>query len=333
MNDKIKKHFPRFLYIFFFLSPILAIKLFIILFLTLNKPKYEWYAYKHKVILTYLKKKLKKTINLYKNKKNEVIPFTEKYPIWVFWWQGEDTMPAICKTCYENIKYYSNGHPVYLLTKDNFKEFINIPDYIIKKVNKKKYSLAFFSDILRMCLLYEHGGLWLDLTVLLTKPIQPFPEICNHLGFWVPKDNGEIIASCFGAKNWIVRENRWVSFCIFSTKNNILPEYVRALFFAWVKKYNILIDYFTVDYMTSIAYDTNSDVRVMIDSVPKNNEKLHDILHRLNLDYEYNETLFNEICEVNDFHKLNWKDEIPEYTKDNKLTNYGYILNNFPPRQ
>ena len=278
-----------------------------------------------------MKKKLRKTINNYKHRQNEVIPFEGKYPIWVFWWNGEENMPQIVKTCYETLKHYSNEHPVHFLTKDNYKDYAYVPDYIIKKVNKNYYSLTHLSDVLRISLLYEHGGLWLDMTVLLTKPIQPLPEICNHLGFWVPKDDGEIIKTCFGAKNWIIREGRWLTFCYYTTKNNLLPDYVRALFFAYIKKYNKLIEYFCFDYFTAIAYDTNADVRVMIDSVPPNNQQIHELYHRLNFNYAYNKELFDDICKNNFFHKLNWKEEFREYTKDGKLTNYGYIINNFPP--
>jgi hypothetical protein len=67
----------------------------------------------------------------------------------------------------------------------------------------------------------------------------------------------------------------------------------------------------------------------MIDSVPENNPKIHEIYHRLNCNCEYNKLLFDEICKDTYFHKLNWKEELKEYTDDNKLTNYGYIINNF----
>ena len=331
MIKKIFRYGLNFIYYIFNFNLIIAIRLYLVSLFKINNKKYEYFKYKHNVILIYLKKKLKKTISKYKNKRNNIVSFNEKYPIWVFWWEGKENLPVICNTCYETIKYFSDGHKINFITKDNYKDFVNIPDYFIKKVEKKRYSLTFFSDVLRMCLLYEHGGLWLDLTVLLTKQLQPLPEICSHLGFWVPKDNGDIIQTCFGAKNWIIREGRWLSFCIYTSKNNLLPEYARELFFEYTRKFNKLIDYFLVDYIISIAYDTNIDIRVMIDSVPDNNPKIHEILHRLNMNYEYNKKLFDEITEKNNFHKLNWKENFYENTEENKLTNYGYIIKNYPP--
>jgi hypothetical protein len=329
MIGKIVKYGLRFLTFIFHFNLFIAIKLFIVPLFFLNKPIYDRNNYKHKVISGYLKRKYRKIIKNFKGKKNAVDPsFANNYPIWFLWWDGEDSMPLIIKTCYQALKINSNGHKINFVTKDNLHTFINLPEYILKKVERKKLSLTHLSDIIRMCLLYEHGGLWLDSTVLLTKPLPPLPEICSHLGFWTPKDDGEIITTCFGAKNWIVREGRWLTFCLYSSEYNILPEFVRALYFAYVKTNNILIDYFIFDYFISIAYETMPEVRVMIDSVPENNPKAHEIHHRLNPNYEYNKVLFDNICTNTFFHKLNWKEEYILYTKNGKLTNYGYIINN-----
>jgi hypothetical protein len=333
MIKKIIRYGLKFLLFIFHFNPLIAIKLFVVPLLTLNEPLYDRNTYKHKVIKGYLKRKLKKTINSFKGRHYEVdSSFTDNYPVWFFWWQGEANMPPVVRTCYNTIKYYSNGHKVNLITKDNFCDFVSLPDFLLKKIEKKIFSLTLFSDILRMCLLYEHGGLWLDSTVLIVKPIPSLPEICTHLGFWSPKDDGKIITTCFGAKNWIIREGKWLAFCIFSSKNNILPDFVRAMFFAYTKKHNILIDYFIIDYFITIAYDTIQDIRIMIDSVPENNPKVHELYHRLNFNFEYNKVLFDEICKNTCFHKLNWKEEFREYTIDNRLTNYGYIISNFPPK-
>jgi hypothetical protein len=315
---------------FFHFNPIIAIKIFAYPVIFHNKPIYELNAHKHKVIKQYIKRRYKKIINSFEGKTNEVDPsFADNYPVWVLRWDGEDSMPPIVKVCYQTLKKFSNGHQINLITKDNYKNYISLPDYIIKKINNKKLSLTHLSDIIRMCLLYEQGGLWLDSTVLLTKPLLPLPEICSRLGFWSPRDDGEIIAECFGAKNWIIREGKWLSFCLYSSKNNLLPEFVRALYFAYIKRYNVLIDYFIIDYFISIAYNTFPEIRKMIDSVPENNPKVHEIHHRLNPNSEYNKDLFDDICANTFFHKLNYKEGYELYTITGKLTTYGYIINNF----
>ena len=333
MVKKITRYCFKFLSFTFNFNFFIAIKLVVVPYLTRNKPEYDRNAYKHKVIKGYLKGKLRKTIYSFKDKLHEVdFSLAENYQVFSLWWQGEEDMPPIVKTCYNTLKYYSNGHKINLITKDNFRDFVNLPDYILKKAKREILSITHLSDIIRMCLLYEHGGLWLDATVLLTGPLPILPPICSNLGFWTPKDDGNILEKCFGARNWIVRENRWLTFCFYLSKNNILAEFVRAMFFSYVKTNNIFVDYFLFDYFIAIAYDTFHDVRVMIDSVPENNPKVHEVYHRLNFNFEYNKALFDEICKDTFFHKLNWKEEAREYTTNNKLTNYGYIINNFPPK-
>jgi len=333
MLKKIFRHLPEFISFFFIFNPLIAFRLFVVPLFSFKKSKYEQFAYKHKSILNYLKRKYFKLISTFKERQNTADPALSKnYPIWTIWWQGAENMPAIVSRCYQTLLHFSNNHNVTLITKENYMNYVHLPEYIIKKAERKKISVTHLSDIIRVCLLYEHGGLWLDSTVLLTRSLAELPESCFKYGFWTPKDDGKILEKCFGAENWIVREGRWLTFCFYMSKNNILAEYVRDLFFNYVKKYNLFIDYFLFDYFISIAYDTNADVRAMIDSVPSNNPKIHEILHRLNLNSEYDKTLFDEICEFNIFHKLNWKEDFCEYTKDNKLTNYGYIINNFPPK-
>lgn len=69
--------------------------------------------------------------------------------IWIFWWQGEEQMPPIVKACYNSVLKHANGHRVVLITKDNYKEYTNIDDNILDKLNKKYISLTVFSDVMR----------------------------------------------------------------------------------------------------------------------------------------------------------------------------------------
>ena len=57
-------------------------------------------------------------------------------PIWVFWYQGESSMPELIKFCYNSICKHSNGRKVILLTKDNLSSYLSMPSFIIDKVRK-----------------------------------------------------------------------------------------------------------------------------------------------------------------------------------------------------
>ena len=91
--------------------------------------------------------------------------------IWVLWWQGESNMPFIVKRCYESVLRNSKGHKVILITKSNYTNYVDVPQQIMDKVNEGKMKLAHLSDFIRLQLLVRYGGLWIDSTILVTKPI------------------------------------------------------------------------------------------------------------------------------------------------------------------
>lgn len=90
-----------------------------------------------------------------------------KGKIWVFWWQGLDEAPFIIKLCINNMKKYIKDREIILITKDNFSYYINLPNFIMKKFNNGNISIQQFSDIIRVYLMYNYGGIWLDATILI----------------------------------------------------------------------------------------------------------------------------------------------------------------------
>jgi mannosyltransferase OCH1-like enzyme len=86
--------------------------------------------------------------------------------IWVMWWQGVNNAPALVKKCVNILKQKSPDYEVTFLDKDNYHEYVQIPMYITDKFNGGGISIANYSDVIRMALLYQYGGYWIDSTVL-----------------------------------------------------------------------------------------------------------------------------------------------------------------------
>ena len=88
--------------------------------------------------------------------------------VWTCWWQGEKAAPDIVKACWqsqwENIPEDAEH---IIITKDNYAEYITIPDYIMDRFQNGENMIAHLADFIRACLLYRYGGVWLDSTVLL----------------------------------------------------------------------------------------------------------------------------------------------------------------------
>ena len=80
-------------------------------------------------------------------------------PIWVCWWQGKENMPDIVKACYNSIQRHACNHPVILITEENFRDYIDMPEYIINKQKEGYIDITHFSDILRMKLITKQGGI------------------------------------------------------------------------------------------------------------------------------------------------------------------------------
>lgn len=110
----------------------------------------------------------KEIISKYKNQTcNSCENIDATSPIWVCWWQGKENMPDIVKACYNSIQKHACNHPVILITEENFRNYIDMPEYIINKQKEGYIDITHFSDILRMMLLTKHGGIWMDSTLLI----------------------------------------------------------------------------------------------------------------------------------------------------------------------
>ena len=72
--------------------------------------------------------------------------------IWILWWQGYDNAPEIVKYC---------------LDESTFDCYVQIPEYLKLKIKKGHISIANISDMIRVCLLSQYGGTWIDSTVFI----------------------------------------------------------------------------------------------------------------------------------------------------------------------
>jgi mannosyltransferase OCH1-like enzyme len=92
---------------------------------------------------------------------------------WQYWHQGiNDGMPKIVISCLNSVKKHSNGYEIIMLTDKNVNDYIDLPDFVFEKFKKGGYSFAKLSNLVRLYLLSAYGGVWLDATIYLTKPIE-----------------------------------------------------------------------------------------------------------------------------------------------------------------
>ncbi len=274
----------------------------------------------HKIIEKYLRAQgygaIFSDINMLPNatslKENED---NKKGNIWVCWWQGERNMPEMVKKCFGSIIKRSNGHPVKLITFDNYKDYVSIDERIVEKVKNGKFKFAHLADLVRLKLLEQFGGLWLDSTILLTANIN---ESFFHNFFSVkskPIDNDS------------VSEYRWCSFVLGGGKKvKFIYSHLSRMLERYMLENDAFIDYLLIDYLLDILYRDNPQVKDIIDTTPCTNPNLHKL--RLAFDQEFNENQWNAMLSDTEIFKLTYKGKHLKCSVSGTPTFYGYILAN-----
>lgn len=114
------------------------------------------------------------------------------------WLQGVDKAPNLIKNCIESVERFKGDREHIVITMDNLSRWITLPDFILKKYKKGKISNAHFADIVRVYLLSQYGGYWIDATMLMTSE---FPRVIDETAFFMYHSTGKwnwtLINNCF----------------------------------------------------------------------------------------------------------------------------------------
>ena len=266
----------------------------------------------HKIIYKKLESDFGSLLEKYQDF-HEPCQYDSSSPVWVFWMQGYASAPFIVKKCLDSIKKSTN-HPVNVITSENLWTYYDFPIFIKDKYRKGIITHAQFSDILRMTLLAEYGGLWVDATIFIPNHI---PEMVFQREFFSCKRKP--ITSGY------ISEYRWTSFLNGCQKHCVIQKAVKELFFAYWEKYDYLIDYLLVDYFILIVYNSIPKAKQLIDNLPYNNEQIEELQNRMNMEYDMDQ--FHElICHTNTyFFKLSWRMAFIK-SFQGKLTYYGKFI-------
>jgi mannosyltransferase OCH1-like enzyme len=105
-------------------------------------------------------------------------------------WFGGNEKPANVIKCINSWKKFCPDYEIIEWNENNFD--INQLPYMMQAYEAKKY--AFVSDVARLIIVYENGGVYLDTDVELIKPID---ELLNNKAFF-GFENDENVASGLG---------------------------------------------------------------------------------------------------------------------------------------
>lgn len=212
---------------------------------------------------------------------------------WVCWWQGEESAPDIVKACMESQRYFLPKDVEYVvITQQNYNKYIEIPDYIMDKVKKGYITLTTLSDMIRVSLLYQYGGLWMDSTLLLTDYV---PEEV----FTYPVYTRMIPEKQF------YTDTVWAGWFMAARAGNRLFAFVRDAFYYYYQYHDTIQYYLTIDYFVAIACNTFPEVLQQFKNIPFNNENALELTKHLK--EPYREENYNFYCRKAYIQKLTYK--------------------------
>ena len=257
--------------------------------------------------------------------------------IWWCWLQEIEAAPPIVRACYNSlmrefkgsrVQDLSDGYEIKVIDAENWKEYIELPDYIVKKWEKKQIPPALFSDLLRLELLIKYGGTWIDSTVLCTgfkefnglssssgssssPSVQEFKKYLEaDLFLFQYTKQGSIPVSI---SNWFISAH----------SNNEVLIALRDMLYAYWKDYDCVLDYYIFHlFFVVISKEYPDQILAMPYGQSQNSLVL---LHHWSEKFDQKkwDKLTSQVC----FHKLAFR--VSEETKKNKASYYYHILNTY----
>lgn len=263
---------------------------------------------KYQQLLTYnyLMKKYKSIID---NSNYKLGKKKENKTVWICWLQGLENAPEIIQKCHKSVCKAFKGYEVIVITSENYKKYTNVPQYIIDKWEKGIISNTHFSDVLRIELLSDRGGVWIDSTVYCTANEAPKYLSESDLFVFKELDLNRADTTVIVASNWFIKAN----------PNNPIVLLTRDLVRKYWEENNTLIDYFFFHLFFAMATHKYNEIW---EEIPIYNN-INPHIMQFELKNDYNKDRFEYYKKISDFHKLTYKLKSDEISKK---SNYNFIL-------
>lgn len=211
-------------------------------------------------------------------------------PIFMLWFQGWGQAPPICKACVRSWKQLNPGWQVVLLDCHTLPAWCNWRRDIPNVANKTIQRPA-VSDIVRLKLLKEYGGVWADATTFCTRPIDD----------WLPDDPFFAFSNADPNK----RVSSW--FLKSDVHGSIVQIWDEAVTNYWSQR-DKMDNYFWVHQLFASLVATNREFNLLWQSCRPLPNKAPHFFHRMGFNGSMNEQVEEEITRgETPLYKLTWK--------------------------
>ena len=100
--------------------------------------------------------------------------------IWTYWEDPDHLDPTKRLSDHSSWKQHHPDYEVIVLTKKTYQGYVTIPEEIRAH---PALNPDYLPDLIKLWVLAERGGVWMDPTVQLTKPFDFFPKYAEFSGF------------------------------------------------------------------------------------------------------------------------------------------------------
>ncbi|WP_049814406.1 capsular polysaccharide synthesis protein [Raoultella ornithinolytica] len=191
--------------------------------------------------------------------------------IWTAWFQGVDSLPPVIFKCIDSFNKIKN-RKVIVIDKYNYGDYLELPVAIVEKFDKGIISYTAFSEIIRVSLLAEYGGLWLDATIFIDRDISFLIKDKNYVSLRSHNDLSH--GNLMGA---------FPVYFLYSNGHSEGFDEINLYLLTYWQQFDIQVDYFLVDYIFKYVYLNNGIFRKDVDANPILGEKrflLNDIMSK-----------------------------------------------------
>lgn len=212
--------------------------------------------------------------------------------VWVLWLQGMENAPALVRRCFRSLEENLPDREIILLTEENYRDYVTFPAHIQEKIDRGIITRTHMSDLLRLELLLNHGGTWVDATVYCSGGTVPDYMLDSELFLFQCLKPG-LDGHATGISSW---------FMTACTGHPILAL-TRALLYDYWRTHKSMTDYFLLHDFFQLAIEAYPEEWKKV--VPFSNSTPHILLLRL---FErYDEGVWETVKAQTPFHKLSYK--------------------------
>ena len=256
----------------------------------------------------------------------------EPRTIWFCWLQGLAAAPPIVKACYNSLKQLT-GYSLVVIDNTNWKEYVELPGYIVGKWEKGRIPAAMFSDLLRVELLIKYGGTWIDSTVLCTgvndnhNDNSKYSKLATDSKLYTLNSqlkqymNAPLFVFQYTKEGSVpVSISNW--FITVCRNNEVLRVLLEMLYAYWLD-YDCVLDYYIFHlFFAMISKEYPEQMAAMPYA---QSQRSLVLLHHWGEKFDQRkwDRLTNEVC----FHKLAFRES--EEVKKDKENYYNYILTEY----